>query len=173
MTRVRSDNGSRSRPIASRRTPLDPSSAQARRAQRARASANAAPSGISSGGSPEAASIRPLKLKNDTSALMCQTSRSLHPASRSLWVSSASTRLGVSVNLLAYRSNARVSSSRSYSGHVVANSWPRCSSPVRRRTAAVWRPSHGAPPTFPFTTVASISRWSRLSVDDRRRWRCE
>jgi len=34
------------------------------------ASANLAPSGISSGGNPEAASSRPLKLKNEISAVI-------------------------------------------------------------------------------------------------------
>ena len=70
-------------------------------AAQSRASANFAPSGTSSGGSPEAASIRPLKLKNDVSAVISQIAFSLQPASRSRSVSPASIMEGVSVSLLA------------------------------------------------------------------------
>jgi len=137
--------------------------------QLARASANLTPSGIWSGGKPEAASSRPLKLKKEIRAVISQIARSFQPAFLSDPISSLFTRLGVSVSLLAYPRSARVLESNVYSGHVVANSWPRCSSPVRRRTAAVWSPSQGAPPTLPLTTVAIISRWSRLRDDDLRR----
>ena len=66
-----------------------------------RASANVAPSGIWSGGKPEAASSRPLKLKKDTRAVISQIACSFHPTFRSDPISSLSTRLGVSVSLLA------------------------------------------------------------------------
>ena len=56
--------------------------------QLSRASANAAPSGIWSGGRPEAASRRPLKLKKEVRAVISQISRSVQPASRSLPMSS-------------------------------------------------------------------------------------
>ena len=137
--------------------------------QSSRASAILAPSGTWSGGKPEAASNRPLKLKKEIKAVISQIAFSVQPAFASNLISSFPTRLGVSVSLLAYASNARVSGSSSYVGQVVANSWLRCSSPVRRRTAARWSPSQGAPPTFPFTTVATISRWSRLRGDAPRR----
>lgn len=136
-----------------------------------RPSAKSALAGISSGGRPDAASSRPLKLKKATRAVISQISRSLHPDSASVPRSSSSTRPGDSVSLLAYCRSALLLSSRSYSGHVVAKVWSRCSSPVRRRTAAVWSPSQGAPPTFPLTTVATISRCRRLSGEDFRRWR--
>ena len=66
-----------------------------------RASANGAPSGIWSGGKPEAASSRPLKLKKETRAVISQIARSFQPTFRSNSISSLSTRLGVSVSLLA------------------------------------------------------------------------
>ena len=70
-------------------------------AQWSRPSANLAPSGIWSGGRPEAASSRPLKLKKDASAVISQMALSSQPALRSFSVSSLSTMLGVSVSLLA------------------------------------------------------------------------
>jgi hypothetical protein len=72
------------------------------------------------------------------------------------------------VSASAYSSRARVFSSRSYVRHVVANSRLSCSSPVRRRTAAVWSPSQGAPFTWPLTTTASISRCRRVNGEDLR-----
>jgi hypothetical protein len=70
-------------------------------AQSPRASANLAPSGIWSGGRPEAASSLPLKLKKETRAVISQIACSFQPAFRSNPISSSSTRLGVSVSLLA------------------------------------------------------------------------
>ena len=70
-------------------------------AQRSRASENLAPAGISSGGRPEAASRRPLKLKKEVRAVISQMARSLQPAFRRRPMSSSFTRLGVSVSLLA------------------------------------------------------------------------
>ena len=72
-----------------------------RATQSCRASANAAFSGITSGGKPEAASIRPLKLKKDASAVISQIALSFHPHSRNNSISSSPTKLGVSVSLLA------------------------------------------------------------------------
>lgn len=69
--------------------------------QLCRASANLAPSGIWSGGKPEAASSRPLKLKKDIRAVISQIARSFQPTSLSGSISSLSTRFGVSVSLLA------------------------------------------------------------------------
>lgn len=66
-----------------------------------RASANVAPSGIWSAGKPEAASSRPLKLKKETRAVISQIAGSSQPTFRSNFISSLSTRLGVSVSLLA------------------------------------------------------------------------
>ncbi len=80
--------------------PAEPQSRDAT-AQRPRASANPLSSGISSGGSPEAASIRPLKLKNEASAVISQIALSSHPASLNAATSSWPTKLGVSVSLLA------------------------------------------------------------------------
>ena len=67
----------------------------------ARASAKSAPAGIWSGGSPEAASSRPLKLKNEVSAVISQTSRALQPLSVSACMSSLPIMPGASVSLLA------------------------------------------------------------------------
>ncbi len=69
--------------------------------QSSRASAILAPSGTWSGGKPEAASNRPLKLKKDASAVISHTSRSFQPLSLNNVMSSSLTRLGVSVSLLA------------------------------------------------------------------------
>ena len=69
--------------------------------QLGRASANLAPSGIWSGGKPEAASSRPLKLKKDIRAVISQIARSFQPTFLSGSISSLFTKLGVSVSLLA------------------------------------------------------------------------
>lgn len=70
-------------------------------AQVFRASAKVAPIGISSGGKPEAASSRPLKLKKEAKAVISQIACSFQPTFRNNPISSLSTRLGVSVSLLA------------------------------------------------------------------------
>ena len=69
--------------------------------QLSRASANLAVSGIWSGGRPDAASNRPLKLKKEARAVISQIARSFQPDSLKKTISSSPTRLGVSVSLLA------------------------------------------------------------------------